>query len=105
MPPRNAEPWNASPPPNLVPVEVEELIFRLYPEASTRHAILKCIHEHVERLQAQGRHSEIPAFITLEIEAMKQEDKERQKGKRRKLLTIVGRAGIAAFVVASHWHW
>lgn len=105
MPPRSAKPWNASPTPNLVPGEVEELIFRLYPEASTRHAILKSIHEHVVRLQALGRSAEIPGYIKREIEAMREEDKERQKVKRRKILAIVGRVGLAAFVVVSHWHW
>ena len=106
MPPRkHVKPTKPSPAPVMVPVEVEELIFRLYSEASTRHSILESIHEHVARLQAQGRHAEIPAFIQQEIDAMKEEEKAREKNKRRKLLTIVGRVALAAFLFASHWRW
>jgi poly-gamma-glutamate capsule biosynthesis protein CapA/YwtB (metallophosphatase superfamily) len=104
--PRQAKPTKASPPQQyVVPVEVEQLILRLYPEASTRHSILLSIHGHIARLQAQGRDAEIPAFIQQEIDSMNEEHNQRQKSKRRKLLTIVGRVGLTAFAIASHWKW
>ena len=106
MPPRkHVKPTKPSPGPVMVPVEVEALIFKLYSEASTRHSILKSIHEHVERLQAQERHAEIPAFLQQEIDAMKEEERQREKTARRKLLSVVGRVGLAALLFAAHWHW
>jgi hypothetical protein len=103
MPQNDANP-RASPPPIVVPVELEHLIFRLYPEASTRYSILGGIHDHVERLKAQGRANAIPVFLQQELIAMRAEEKDRQKSKRRKLFTVVGKVALAALAILSHWH-
>lgn len=89
-----------------VPREIEELIYKLYPLASTRNSIRRGIREHLDFLQIVGDHEEIERFLSQELASMREEEKRQRKDNRRKLFTVVAQLGIAAIAAIAHyWPW
>ena len=90
--------------PPIIPAEIEQAIWEIYPEAATRHAIRDGIDQHVDRLRDQGRDEEIPDTFGASLEAMKEERETIHNSKRRKLFSIVGKIVLAALALFVRMH-